>query len=237
MQPIPWTEIWSQFWPLAADTMLAPRLVTGGVAVFVVGAWLGRLVAHPLAAKLVAGGWMAVGTAGLVARLGLPLADTAIVPRIAPPAAGLAFGLGLLVIPLLIIPLLMAAVRLPEMRHFYPEIWPRLPARWQARHRVAAVAGGWLVYLLGYEALFRGLLLPGLVAAIGIWPGIAVATGLYVLAHLDRPSAETLASIPTGFVFALLTLATGSFLAALLLHWIIATTNELAAAARGPAAS
>jgi len=71
-----------------------------------------------------------------------------------------------------------------------------------------------------------------LVAAIGIWPGMAVATGLYVLAHLDRPSAETLASIPTGFALALLTLTTGSFLAALLLHWIIATANELAAAAR-----
>jgi membrane protease YdiL (CAAX protease family) len=232
MQPIPWTEIWSQFWPLAADAMLVPRLVTGGVAVFVVGAWLGRLVACPLRAKLVAGSWMAVGTAGLVARLGLPLADTALVPRSPTLSTGLAVGLGLLAMPLLI-----AAVRLPEMRQFYPEIWPQLPASWRTRHRVAAVAGGWLVYLLGYEALFRGLLLPVLVAAIGIWPGMAVATGLYVLAHLDRPSAETLASIPTGFAFALLTLTTGSFLAALLLHWIIATANELAAAARGPAAS
>jgi len=228
MQPIPWTEIWSQFWPLAADAMFVPRLVTGVVVLFVVGAWLGRLVAHPLAAKLVAGGWMAVGTTGLVARLGVPLTDTALLPRSPTLSAGLALGLGLLAMPLLI-----AAVRLPEMRRFYPEIWPRLPARWTPRRRVAAVAGGWLGYLVGYEAVFRGLLLPLLVAAIGIWPGMAVATGLYVLAHLDRPSAETLASIPTGFVFALLTLATGSFLAALLLHWIIATTNELAAAARG----
>jgi membrane protease YdiL (CAAX protease family) len=232
MQPIPWTEIWSQFWPPTAEVMLVPRLVTGGVAVFVVGAWLGRLAAHPLAAKLVAGGWMAVGTAGLVARLGLPLTDTALLPQSPTLSTGVAVGLGLLAIPLLI-----AAVRLPEMRQFYPEIWPRLPASWTPRKRVAAVAGGWLVYLLGYEALFRGLLLPGLVAEIGIWPGMAIATGLYVLAHLDRPSAETLASIPTGFAFALLTLLTGSFLVALLLHWIIATANELAAAARGPAAS
>jgi len=228
MQPIPWTEIWSELWPPAADDLFVPRLVTGAVALFVVGAWLGRLVAHPVAAKLVAGCWMAVGTAALVVRLGVPLADTALVPRSPGLSAGLALGLGLVVMPAL-----LAAVRLPEMRRFYPEIWPRLPAPWTPRRRVAAVAGGWLGYLIGYEALFRGLLLPLLVGAIGIWPGMAIATGLYVLAHLDRPSAETLASIPTGFVFALLTLATGSFLAALLLHWIIATTNELAAAARG----
>jgi membrane protease YdiL (CAAX protease family) len=223
MQPIPWNELW----PPAADALFVPRLVIGVVAVFVLGSWFGRLVAHPLAAKLVAGVWMAAATAGLVVRLDVPLTETALVPRSPALSAGLALGLGLAALPALV-----AAAWLPEMRRFYPELWPGLGptrGRWE---RGAAVAGAWLVYLIGYEALFRGLLLPLLVAALGMWPGLAVATGLYVLAHLDRPSAETLAAIPAGFVFALITLATGSFLAAVLLHWIIATTSELVAAAR-----
>jgi membrane protease YdiL (CAAX protease family) len=223
MQPIPWNE----FWPPAGDALFVPRLVIGAVAVFVLGSWFGRLVAHPLAAKFVAGVWMAAATAGLVVRLDVPLAETALVPRSPALSAGLALGLGLAALPALV-----AAAWLPEMRQFYPELWPRLgltQSRWE---RGAAVAGAWLVYLIGYEALFRGLLLPLLVAALGLWPGLAIATGLYVLAHLDRPSAETLAAIPAGFVFALITLATGSFLAAVLLHWIIATTSELLAAAR-----
>jgi membrane protease YdiL (CAAX protease family) len=226
MQPIPWSDLW----PPAADALFVPRLVTGAVAVFVLGSWFGRLAVRPLAAKFVAGVWMAAATAGLVARLGVSISETALLPRSPGLSVVLAVGLGCLAIPLIV-----AAARLPEMRQFYPELWPALAADvspgspWR---RVALVAAAWLVYLIGYEALFRGLLLPLLIGPLGVWPGMAVTTGLYVLAHLDRPSAESLAAIPTGFVFAAVTLATGSFLAAVLLHWIIATSNELVAARR-----
>jgi membrane protease YdiL (CAAX protease family) len=239
MQPMPWSDLW----PPPAEAVFVTRLVTAAVTIFVLGAWLGRLVSHPLAAKVVGGAWMAAATAGLVAWLGVPFTATALPPRNVALSAAVALGLGGLAIPPLV-----AAVRLPEMRRFYPELWTRLPPCCPAAarprppsasmpRRVALVAVGWFVYLLGYEALFRGTLLPLLVASLGAWPGMAVTTGLYVLAHLDRPSAETLAAIPTGFVFAVVTLVTGSFLAALLLHCIIATVNELAAArraARGP---
>ena len=222
MQPVPWSELW----PVNAPDLFVPRLVTGAVAIFVIGGWLGRLVGKPIAAKLVAGSWMAAATLTLAWRLGIPLAETAFVPRAPLLSLALAAGIGVAVAPVI-----MVAVRLPEMRRFYPEL--RLPAAAgssRARLRLAMI-GGWLVYLVGYEALFRGLLVPVLAREFGLWPGIAVATGLYVLAHLDRPSAESLAAIPAGFVMAALTLVTGSFVASLLLHWIISTVNETSAAA------
>ena len=223
MQPIPWSDLW----PPTPDATFVPRLVTAAVTVFVLGAWFGRLAAQPIVAKFVAGVWMASAMVAVVAWLGVPVADTAIVPHTVGLSVALAVGLGILVIPGIV-----AAQRLPEMRRFYPELWPHLPATWTWRRRIAVVAAAWLVYLVGYEAVFRGVLLPLLSGALGVWPGVAVTTAVYVLAHLDRPSAETLAAIPTGFVFAVLTLLTGSFLAALLLHGIIAVSNELAAVRR-----
>jgi membrane protease YdiL (CAAX protease family) len=224
MQPLPWVDLW----PADPAALFVPRLVISAVAIFVIGGWLGRRAGHPVAAKIVAGSWMAAATLALAWRLGIPLDETALVPRAPLVSLALAGGIGIAVAPVI-----MAAVRLPEMRRFYPEL--RLPAAVaagssQPRWRLAMI-GAWLVYLVGYEALFRGLLLPLLTREFGLWPGIAVTTGLYVLAHLDRPTAESLAAIPAGFVMAAITLVTGSFLAALLLHWIISTINETSAAA------
>jgi membrane protease YdiL (CAAX protease family) len=223
MQPIPWQDLW----PPAPNATFVPALLTATVTVFVLGTWFGRLAPHPVAAKFVAGGWMAAAMTAVVAWLGVPLADTAISPRHVGLSVALAAGLGILVVPGIV-----AAQRLPEMRRFYPELWPHLPAGWSWRRRITVVAAAWLVYLVGYEALFRGVLLPLLAGSLGVWPGVAVTTAVYVLAHLDRPSAEMLGAIPMGFVFAALTLLTGSCVAAVLLHGIIAMSNELAAVRR-----
>jgi membrane protease YdiL (CAAX protease family) len=237
MEPLAWNDLW----PPDANALFVPQLVTAAVTVFVLGEWFGRLAAggtpavspaRAVAAKLVGGSWMAVATLGIVGWLGVPLADTAIVPGSVGLSLGLAVAIGLAITPVLV-----CAGWLPEMRQFYPEM--RLAAgtvtaadawRWRL-----AMIGSWLVYLVGYEALFRGLLLPLLARELTLWPGIAVTTGLYVLAHLARPSAESLASIPAGFVLAAITLLTGSILAAVVLHWIIASVNETASSMRaGP---
>jgi membrane protease YdiL (CAAX protease family) len=224
MQPFSWSDLW----PADPVDLFVPRLVLSAVAIFVLGGWFGRLAGNAITAKLVAGFWMAAATLSLVWRLGIPLDETALVPRAPLLSLALACGIGVLVGPVI-----MCAVRLPEMRRFYPEL--RLPATAAAGSSQAllrlAMIGAWLVYLIGYEALFRGFLLPVLVREFGLWPGIAVTTGLYVLAHLDRPSAESLAAIPAGVVMAAITLVAGSFLPAILLHWIISTVNETSAVA------
>jgi membrane protease YdiL (CAAX protease family) len=224
MQPLPWIDLW----PADPAALFVPRLVISAAAIFVIGGWLGRRAGHPVAAKIIAGSWMAAATLALAWRLGIPLDETALVPRSVLLSLVLALGLGAAVAPVVIL-----AVRLPEMRRFYPELRSPVVAAGGSsavRARLAMI-GAWLVYLVGYEALFRGLLLPLFTREFGLWPGIAVTTGLYVLAHLDRPTAESLAAIPAGFVMAAITLVTGSFLASLLLHWIISTINETSAAA------
>lgn len=71
---------------------------------------------------------------------------------------------------------------------------------------------------------------------VGLWPGIAITTALYVLAHLPKPSAgETLACMPMGVVFALVALAAGSAWPAALLHLAIALTSETLTALADPA--
>lgn len=234
MQPLTWNELW----PPDAAAVFVPGLVTAAVAVFVLGEWFGRLAAggtpavspaRAVAAKLVGGSWMTVAALGIASWLGVPLTDTLLSPRSVGPSLGLAVSIGLAVTPVL-----MCAGWLPEMRQFYPEMrlvagTASAAAAWRWR---LAMIGSWLVYLVGYEALFRGLLLPLLAGELGLWPGIAVATGLYVLAHLARPAAESLAAIPFGFVLATITLVTGSILAAIVLHWIIASVNETVSSVR-----
>ncbi len=90
----------------------------------------------------------------------------------------------------------------------------------------------WAVYLLGYECVFRGALLSGLVEPMGVWPALATVTGLYTLAHLHKPAAETMSCIPMGLVFGWCALETGGFLGPAALHLLIAVTHDRFAARR-----
>ncbi len=91
---------------------------------------------------------------------------------------------------------------------------------------VLASFGLWALYLLGYELLFRGLLLFPLAAELGWWPALGLSTGMYVLAHLHKPAAETLGCIPMGFVFGWMALDSGSVLLPWSLHLAIVVVNE-----------
>ena len=64
--------------------------------------------------------------------------------------------------------------------------------------------------------------------------GIAIMTGLYVLAHLHKPGSETFACLVVGPAFAYLTLETGTIWAVFILHTLIGITNENLAAKFNP---
>lgn len=85
----------------------------------------------------------------------------------------------------------------------------------------------WALYLVGYEIFFRGLLLGPLIKEIGLLAALVVNVTAYVLAHADKDSLEMLACVPMGFLFAGLTLWTGSIMAPLLLHVVIAWSAEI----------
>lgn len=107
--------------------------------------------------------------------------------------------------------------------------YPQIRAKVWTWNTVLINAAGWALYLLGYEFMFRGLLLFPMVDHIGIWPAIAVNTALYSATHVPKGFTEALGAIPLGLVFCLLTLASGTIWIAFFVHLAMAWTNSFAA--------
>ncbi|MDD5508979.1 MAG: CPBP family intramembrane metalloprotease [Bacteroidales bacterium] len=114
------------------------------------------------------------------------------------------------------------AARKPDNLAMYPQI--RI-ARWTPRI-LAASSLGWALYLLGYEFIFRGVLLFLCIPVMGIWPSIVLNVAFYALVHLPKGPRETIASIPMGLILCLLTLKTGTIWVAYFSHVILALSNE-----------
>ncbi|MGQ1786866.1 CPBP family intramembrane glutamic endopeptidase [Saccharicrinis sp. GN24d3] len=84
----------------------------------------------------------------------------------------------------------------------------------------------WAAYLLGYEFLFRGILLHSCIEAWGTFVAILINTLLYALAHLHKGRFETLGSIPLGILFCGISIWTHSFTTVFVLHCLIALSND-----------
>jgi len=113
--------------------------------------------------------------------------------------------------------------RKPESLKHYPQI---RSLNW-TRKMMAANLIGWAIYLLGYEFLFRGVLLFPLVDAIGLWPAIAVNIVIYSGTHIPKGLKETIGAIPLCIVLCLICVQTGNIWVAVLVHVFMAFTNEL----------
>jgi len=97
---------------------------------------------------------------------------------------------------------------------------------WYPRHVILS-AGAWVIYLLGYEFLFRGVLWFLCVDAFGFWLALAVNVVLYSLVHLPQGIRMAIGTIPIGILFCLLSSLTGSFLPAFIIHSCIAVSTEI----------
>lgn len=160
----------------------------------------------------------------LKAGAGVILAGSAALGALLHAGAGppLPFGLGS---PGTVLPTLAAAVALlwgatllasrqPAFQRDYPEA-PLSAFEWPTWTENALA---WAVYLFGYELLFRGLCLHVLAERLGLVPGVAVTTAIYVVAHLPKSLMESLGSFPMGVLFAWLALRGESVLYPWLLH-------------------
>ncbi|MFM1854426.1 MAG: hypothetical protein RL164_1744 [Bacteroidota bacterium] len=125
----------------------------------------------------------------------------------------------------LVIPLAIFSAKKEKNLVNYPQIRAK---RWTKKtYRLNLL--GWAVYLLGYELLFRGLLLFPLVEAYGLWLAIAINVALYSATHIPKGLDETLGAIPLGFVLCLLTVMSGNIWISVLVHIGMAWTNCLTA--------
>lgn len=127
----------------------------------------------------------------------------------------LLFGGGLSFIP-------WYTARQKDMHGFYPQVraltWDR---------RLLAVNGFmWALYLLAYEFLFRGLILISVANVTGWWPAIVVTTAMSTIAHLPKGAKETFGTIPFSIVLCLTVIQTGGIWAAVVVHTILAISND-----------
>jgi membrane protease YdiL (CAAX protease family) len=86
----------------------------------------------------------------------------------------------------------------------------------------------WVLFLVAYEFMYRGLLLHSLLP-YGLGIALTVNTALYSLTHIHKGLTETVAAAPFGVALCLLTLATGSFWTAAAIHVSLAVGNGLGA--------
>lgn len=112
--------------------------------------------------------------------------------------------------------------------------YPQIRAKKWTRSMVIGNLLGWTVYLIGYEALFRGVLFFPLVDQIGLWPAIAVNIGLYSGTHIPKGLKETLGAIPLCIVLCLLSVQTGNIWIAALVHIAMAWTSETVSLRKHP---
>jgi len=106
------------------------------------------------------------------------------------------------------------------------EMYPQIRCKQWTPGMVTISSITWLVFLLGYEFLFRGFLLFASLELMDVWAAIALNCALYVFAHLYKGPAETIGTLPFGILFCYLTLLTGNIWSALLIHSIMALSNE-----------
>jgi membrane protease YdiL (CAAX protease family) len=126
----------------------------------------------------------------------------------------------------LLIPLILGlgniSARKPGNLARYPQIRQK---KWTPRLLLIS-AITWILFLIGYEFLFRGFLLQASLDLMNPLPAFALNGALYALAHAYKGPGETYGSIPVGIVLCYLSLVTGNIWSAVILHSIMALSNE-----------
>lgn len=84
----------------------------------------------------------------------------------------------------------------------------------------------WVLYLLGYEILFRGILFFPVLDHYGLIVATAVNAAVYSLAHIPKGLKETIGAIPFGIIVCMGAAATGNIWFPFLVHCVMALSNE-----------
>jgi membrane protease YdiL (CAAX protease family) len=131
----------------------------------------------------------------------------------------------IVVLSALVIPTAYISAKKPANLVNYPQI----RAKTWTKKTVLINAIGWALYLLGYELLFRGVLLFPLADSLGVWPAIAINIALYSATHIPKGLAETIGAAPLGLVLCVLTLSSGTLWIAFFVHLAMALSNSFTA--------
>ncbi|MEP7324123.1 MAG: CPBP family intramembrane glutamic endopeptidase [Saprospiraceae bacterium] len=121
----------------------------------------------------------------------------------------------LLLIPLVIIPLMWVAAKMPDVRAEYPlaKILFQQPQLFWPYEVMYIV-----FYYIAWEFYFRGFLLFGLSTSLGPGVAILIQTLASCLIHLGKPEGETIGAIVVGLLFGFIAWKTKSVWYGFLLH-------------------
>lgn len=85
---------------------------------------------------------------------------------------------------------------------------------------------GWIVYILGYEFLFRGVLWFLCYQAFGFVPALIINLIIYFLAHIDQGPLMSIGSIPVGVLLCVFAFMSGSFILPFIIHATMAVSYQ-----------
>ena len=107
------------------------------------------------------------------------------------------------------------------------------------RYYAARADGGdlYLIYitgvdLLGWEFIWRGLLLFGLARVLGPGPAIFLQAVPFAFMHIGKPPLETFSTIFGGAAFGFIGWQSRSFLYPFLIHWFVSVFTIMVAIGR-----
>ena len=111
---------------------------------------------------------------------------------------------------------------------------PQLRERnWNISH-IFLSAVLWILYILGYEFFFRGIVWFTCFEAFGFPAALAINIILYSAVHLPKGAFMAIGSVPFGIIVCCTSYLSGSFLPAFLIHASMAVTTEISSAYHNP---
>ena len=135
------------------------------------------------------------------------------------------FGLGagnirrglkmLILIPLVILPVVYFASKMPDVRSEYPLARSLL---YDQSYLLIYELAYFSFYYIAWEFSFRGFLLFGLKARFGAFNAILIQTISSCLIHIGKPEGEILGSIAVGILFGIIAVKTRSVWYVIILH-------------------
>jgi membrane protease YdiL (CAAX protease family) len=144
------------------------------------------------------------------------------------------FGLGagdfrsglkyLLLIPLVILPVMYFAAKMPDIRGEYPLARSLISDQ---SNLIVYELAYFLFYYIAWEFYFRGFLLFGLKDRFGTFNAILIQTISSCLIHIGKPEGEVLGSIAAGILFGIIAVKTRSVWYVIILHAAIGILTDI----------
>ncbi len=126
----------------------------------------------------------------------------------------------------LLIPLILIMGYFAARKPGNLENYPQIRAKIWTPGMIALSSSSWVLFLVGYEFLFRGFVLHASLDIMDPVPAIALNSALYAFAHFYKGPGEIFGAIPVGILVCYITLSTGNIWGAVILHSIMALSNE-----------